>query len=238
MQWKHRTKLSWLQERQKHLTASDIYSLIPYTKTGRPKKITEDDYLKIWVKKQVQLTEDDCLSFGAAARGHLLEPYAVDSFNASYPGFNLKHIDDELYCSAVSTYPYSLAWSPDAITDDETVAGEVKSYSAERHIATIYTDKMECEERWQLATAMTVTPSIERGFLILYNPDLYKCQLAWKSYTREELANEIDIIVEVEESFNDWVCEIELDLPEHAQSLWTPMAIENSILEKQKLNPI
>lgn len=238
MQWKHRTKLSWLRARQKHLTASDIYSLVPYTKTGRPKKITENDYLKVWAKKQIQLTEDDCLSFGAAARGHLLEPYAVDSLNAACPGLNLKHVDDELYCSTTSIHPYSLAWSPDAINDAETVMGEIKSYSAERHMGTICTNRMECEERWQIATAMAVTSSVMTGYLILYNPDLYKCQLAWKTYTREDLTDEIVLVRKIEKDFYDWVYEFELKMPRCAPSLWTPHAIENSVLEKQKLNPI
>ena len=34
MEWKHKCDLGWLTERQKYLTASDIKSLIPFTKTS------------------------------------------------------------------------------------------------------------------------------------------------------------------------------------------------------------
>ena len=43
MEWKHKCALAWMQERQKFLTASDVKELLPYTATGRAKKITEED---------------------------------------------------------------------------------------------------------------------------------------------------------------------------------------------------
>ena len=77
MDWKHKCSLDWLRERQRYLTATDVKSLIPVTKTGRPRKITDMERLKVRASKMVTLTEEDCWSYGAAARGHLLEPYAI-----------------------------------------------------------------------------------------------------------------------------------------------------------------
>lgn len=211
MEWKHKCSLRWLRERQKYLTASDVRSLVPLTKTGRPRKIDDIDRLKLLAKKQVELTEEDCWSYGAAARGHLLEPYAIDALNdflinRGAPRQMFFHWDDEL----ITRHGRDLAFSPDAMDipqlhDDfamPTRIAEVKCYSPDRHIVTAFTDKSEIEERWQIATAMTLLDTIEEAYLVLFNPSMRKNRLFVIQYTRNDLKKEIEMISKVE---LDWM---------------------------------
>lgn len=211
MEWKHKCSLDWLKERQGYLTASDIKNLIPLTKTGRPRKIDDIDRLKLLAKKQVRLTEDDCWSYGAAARGHLLEPYAIDALNDWFINRGATrqmffHWDDEL----ITLPGREIAFSPDAMDIPQlhnpdnmpTKIAEVKCYSPDRHIATAYMKKGEIEERWQIATAMHLLDTIEEAYLVLFNPSMDKNRLFVIQYTRDDLKKEIEVISDVE---LDWV---------------------------------
>lgn len=215
MEWKHKCSLAWMQERQKFLTASDVKALLPYTATGRAKKITEEDYLKVYAKKAVQLTEADCISRGAAARGHILEPFAIEEYNANCNKAmpKLYHWDDIVVNRGSQ---YHLAYSPDALdvsmqaSKEPISLGEVKCYSPERHLSVARMDKMKCEERWQVATAMAVSPTIKSARLILFNPDMKdkNNRLFVKSWARCELADEIKAIKDVEKKWLDFIDEI------------------------------
>jgi hypothetical protein len=211
MDWKHKCSLDWLRERQKYLTASDIKSLIPLTKTGRPRKIDDIDRLKLLAKKQVELTDDDCWSYGAAARGHLLEPYAIDALNDWFINHGAKkqmffHWDDEL----ISLPGREIAFSPDAMDIPQlhnqgmmpTRIAEVKCYSPDRHIATAFTEKDQIEERWQIATAMALLDTIKEAYLVLFNPSMRQNRLFVIRYTRSDLKKEIETISKVE---LDWM---------------------------------
>lgn len=207
MDWRHKCSLDWLKQRQKFLTASDIKSLIPFTKTGRPRKIDDMDRLKLYAKKQVELTEDDCWSYGAAARGHLLEPYAIDALNDWFIDRGATrqmffHWDDEV----ISLPERSIAFSPDAMDIPQlhnpdavpTKIAEVKCYSPDRHIATAFTERDKIEERWQIATAMALLDTIEEAYLVLFNPSMRKYRLFVIEYRRKDLEEEISTILKVE----------------------------------------
>lgn len=211
MEWKHKCDLDWLKKRQKYLTASDIKSLIPLTKTGRPRKVDDIDRLKLLAKKQVELTDDDCWSYGAAARGHLLEPYAIDALNDWFINRGATrqmffHWDDEL----ITLYGRDIAFSPDAMDIPQlhnngtmpTMIAEVKCYSPDRHITTAFTEKSQIEERWQIATAMALLDSIETAYLVLFNPSMKQNKLFIIRYTRDDLKKEIETILKVE---LDWM---------------------------------
>lgn len=211
MEWKHKCSLRWLKERQRYLTASDVRSLVPFTKTGRPRKVDDIDRLKLLAKKEVELTEEDCWSYGAAARGHLLEPYAIDALNDCFinhgaPGQMFFHWDDEL----ITLPGRNIAFSPDAMDipqlhNDGTMPtriAEVKCYSPEKHITTAFTKKNEIEERWQIATAMTLLDTIEEAYLVLFNPSMRKDRLFVIQYTRSDLEKEIEVVAKVE---LDWM---------------------------------
>lgn len=212
MKWIHQCDLNWMKARQKCLTATDVKDLLPVTKTGRKRTIDDESYIKVMARKLVNLTEESCISVGVAARGHILEPYAIELFNESFDFVQLNHWDD-LMVTKLEHEPFGLSFSPDAMDtemrDDANpkVIGEVKSYSAEKHMACGYTNKMDLEERWQLATAMAVRDSIEEAYLLFFNPSM-RNQLYVFDYDRTDLADEIEVVKKVEEDWLAWVASL------------------------------
>lgn len=200
MDWKHKCSLDWLRKRQEYLTASDIKLLLPVTKTGRPRKVTEADYLKVKASKLKELTEEDCWSYGAAARGHILEPYAIDEFNRTHADTRtFYHWDDVV----IDDGNGGIAFSPDGMdvpmgSSPKYATGivEVKSYSPERHLVTAHTPKDQIEERWQIAHAMAVRKNINDAWLLLYNPSM-QTKLYGIHYTRKDLEQEIETVSKV-----------------------------------------
>lgn len=218
MKWYHRVNQDWYKARKNFLTASDIKTLWPKTKTGRDRKITEVDYAKIYFEKSQEVRLDDCDSYDWAARGHILEPYAVKEFSRFREDKDkLYHWDDCL----IYRDNCLIAYSPDALNcfqvkevfgvKEDThvivphVVGEVKSYNASKHVETIMTPKDQTEERLQIATAMYTSPSIEEGYLILFNPEVQDAELAWKHWNRAELQKEIDTICKIEQSWKKFI---------------------------------
>lgn len=207
MKWEHKCSLEWLQQRQKHLTASDIKKLLPFTPTGRARKITDEDRMRVLSSKLANLTEDDCMSYGAAARGHILEPYAVSDLNNIIGKNMFYHWDDILVTGEVDPI---LGFSPDAADvpmsepfSSATAIAEIKSYSDEKHLCRYYGDKTKFEERWQIAHAMATRYNIDVGYLIFYNPRFYDSfsSLAAFMYTRVDLMKEIETIMTI---VDDW----------------------------------
>ena len=249
--WFHKCDLGWLRARQKYLTATDVKSLLPVTKTGRKRTIDDESYLKVLSNKMVNLTEADCVSVGAAARGHILEPYAIDRYNEEDLGNNtyLYHWDDIVV--AKNDAAFCLAFSPDAMDFEQfdtvdpvlkspnvKVIGEVKSYSPEKHMVAGYTLKDELDERWQIATAMAVCPSIEEAYLLFYNPSM-RNQLYIVDYDRCDLSSEIDMVLEVEDNWLVWIANLSY-LNNHYLvngKIDEEEAIIRSIMKREELNP-
>lgn len=203
--WVHECSLDWLKKRQEYLTASDVRQLIPVTKTGRERKVTDDDRLKVLASKMVELTEEDCMSYGAAARGHIMEPYALMLLKQMLGG-DIYWWDDEVIPKGGKG---GLAFSPDGLDVPDMgsihqadMVYEVKSYSPERHLATAYARRSQVEERWQIATAMAVMPELSEGWLVLFCPKLETDRLCVLHWYRDELRDEIAIIEKVE---SDWL---------------------------------
>lgn len=243
MKWEHCVDYEWFKARQDHLTASEIVKLVPFTKTGRARTVSDDDRLAIMAKKWANIDPDDCWSTGAAARGHILEPYAIEAYNqmvdeGGYSMPRLVHWDDQLiYDDSVKDPRGSLAFSPDALDvlpptqgvslpfssfspsaiREPRALGEVKCYGDDRHILTACADKMLLEERWQIATGMAVCPTIDDGYLILYNPRMRLRKLYVIHYTRAELAKELDIVEQVHE---DWVALLGAENDESRGKTW------------------
>lgn len=214
MKWEHTCSLDWLKARQHYLCASDIKRLLPFTKTGKARKVTDEDRLAVYADKIKILTAEDCISYGVAARGHVLEPFAIDSANKYLlPGDKLFHWDDIVIPSKF----LPIAYSPDALNvpsdgiptictnhDGHTI-GEVKCYGADRHLKTIATDMMEREERWQIATAMAADVNIDRAFLILFNPEIGEMNLHVSFYSRGSLMKEIQVVDKVADQWNQFI---------------------------------
>ncbi|WP_299315063.1 hypothetical protein [uncultured Halomonas sp.] len=211
MKWMHKVNPAWLEERKSYLSASDIKKLLPVTPTGRKRSqdAINEAYLKAWAEKQCGITEDDVTSFGPMARGHIMEPYAINEFNRLKVLIPLVHWDDMLI------HRNGVACSPDAldvempttgtsITDvPARLLGEVKSYNASMHYVTGLADKMELEERWQLATAFYVIETLEVAALILFNPNA-KHKMFTHIYTRDDLKDEIKSVEEISEEYRLW----------------------------------
>jgi hypothetical protein len=170
------------------------------------------EYLKVMSSKMVKLTDEDCMSYGAMARGHILEPYAIDTLNTML--FEMQGKDHEMFYwwddQLVSKGNRAIAFSPDAmdIPMDADPAraphaiAEVKSYGAEKHIVTAYTPKNQIEERWQIAHAMALCDTIDHGYLVLFNPKMKYRKIFVIRYDRDDLFDEITTILKVED---DWV---------------------------------
>lgn len=245
MNWKHKCSLDWLKARQGHLTASDVKSLLPVTKTGRPRKVTDEDRLKIYANKLIELTEEDCVSTGAMARGHLLEPYAVAELNIVLHKYNAKfqmyHWDDELVCANGR----SLAFSPDAMDVLQgsnpfkaTHIAEVKCYSPQAHLQSMRTVKEQLDERWQIATAMAVSPAIEDAYLVFFNPRMFDCKLLITHYSRKDLADEIDQVLKVEGEWDAFLSTLDFKASARYHSCNADERVIVSELERmQALNP-
>lgn len=214
MKWVHKCKIEWLAARQMFITATDIKDLLPVTKTGRKRTIGDEDYLKVLARKLAKISPEDCVSTGSAARGHILEPYAVDAFNREF-GKDMHHWDDAIVAKPMPG-AYNLAFSPDAMSieqpadtvvenigPDPIEIAEVKCYYPERHFVCGNTAKDKLDERWQVAAAMAVRSEISKAYVIFYNPSM-EAQLYVFEYSRKDLEDEIKTIAEAEALWHLW----------------------------------
>ncbi len=213
--WYHECNLDWMRARQSVLTASDIKDLLPVTPSGRKRIVDDLDRLKVLARKKVVLTKDDCISTGVAARGHIMEPYAIELWNANKHNSTLYHWDDVVVRESGSC----IGFSPDAcdiVQPDEgivfddveaiTTIGEVKSYSPEKHTACSHKRYSSAlEERWQIATAMYVCPNLDTGFLIFFNPDIPELAMTVRKYDRPSLRSEIEVIQKIVDDWRDFI---------------------------------
>lgn len=214
MKWEHKCSLDWLRKRQGYLTASDIKSLLPVTKTGRKREVGDLEYLKVMASKMVVLNEEDCMSYGAMARGHILEPYAIDALNKMLVEMQGEK-DHEMFFwwdDKLVTQPNRcIAFSPDAMDvpmsdnpEAPSAIAEVKSYDAAHHLMVAYTPKDQIEERWQIATAMALCPQIDHAYLVLFNPKMKYRKTFVIRFDRSELEDEIAMILEVERNWQEF----------------------------------
>lgn len=249
MKWEHRCSLDWLRERQQHLTASDVRALVPVTRTGRSRDVGDQEYIKVAASKMVELTEEDCLSFGAAARGHMLEPFAVDALNEILTEAQGPEHETFFWWDDKVLGDGTLAFSPDALDvpmgskDRPTAIAEIKSYSAERHLHTAYLPKELIEERWQIATAMASCESIDHGYLVLFNPSMKSRRLFVITFDRDELREEIEAVLKVRDRWVDFWESGPLSRHMPNDGIWMKTSqdersIIEEISESQRLNPV
>lgn len=203
MDWRHEVDAGWALTRKRFLTASDIVSLIPAYKALKKKDPSFSRVLSSQFAGKIGekcFAEVETKSFNAAARGHVLEPYAVDEFN-NLAKQNLLggvctmfHWDDIV----VSRQYDLMAFSPDAMSLPQpttenllvfdkrnkllnTLNGnegfpspseilEIKSYGAKHHAQCCAAKKMDLEERWQVAHAMAVCATVNAAYIMFYDP--------------------------------------------------------------------
>lgn len=212
--WKHDVSETWLLARRPYLTASEIKNLLAdykRIKAGKIDLMQAQQFAKVYGAKQQR--EIDTSSFGAMARGHVMEPFAVEDYNA-WRGSHFQWWDDCVIGNG------DLGFSPDALNiqqlpgvrlivdgDELKYKGgsapgptrllEIKSYEAGAHYQRkiAVAEHMPIDERWQVACGMAVCPTIEAGAVCFYAP---QCEDMFDvKYTRGDLEEEIDVISEI-----------------------------------------
>lgn len=214
--WRHHSSEEWMEARHGLLTASAITTsrgggLVAANKKYVPGKLNKD-FVKLWMKVNSD-GYDECDSTGWAARGHIMEPYAISEFNMMVKehGYEIpvmSHWDDTVIVSG------PCGFSPDGLDIEQTGKYlspridvvdmpknrqphrmiEIKSYTPEQHAAK-YVEGMH-PERWQMAFGMFVMPTIKEGYLVFYCPGS-PIPLHFTIYTREKLEKELDTIREI-----------------------------------------
>lgn len=213
-EWRHEVSETWLRTRKLYLTASDIKNLVKEHEricSGKVKLLESKIFAKLYGEKQSN--EIDVESYGAMARGHILEPYAIEDYNKLTHVSGMKHDihwwDDKIICRN------QVGFSPDGldiqqlpgtriICDDDhliyrdgRVPGpkrifEVKCYDGGKHFQKKIAEKKDLDERWQIACAMWVCPTIRVGTLLFYAPQC--CDMFWYTFFRKDLEEEIETI--------------------------------------------
>ena len=226
MRYEHEVSREWLLQRQRHLTASDIRKMLAdlrKLRDGKTDLLHCRSFAKVYGSKR-NLFPDTASPSSAAARGHFMEPHAVGEWAVSN-GTAMYHWDDFLLASGDTL----LAFSPDAL-DVPQPAGtcsfvdqigrfqdqdgtwhepksllEVKSYDDGAH----WQRKLDlvagvkADERWQVAVAMCVCPSIRSGTVMWYAP---QCR-DWfdVTYGRSELTAEMETVRFAERQWAEFV---------------------------------
>lgn len=209
--WQHEVSAEWLKARQQVLTATDVANLMPeykrYLKAGSP-DVPTPGFSALWCKKHSDVYLDT-ESTGAAARGHIMEPYAIDSWNMqASPRFY--HWDD-----CVITWGI-FGFSPDGLTIPQgqmypcidlnidkitsTESMEVKCYSPEQHMKAYIKERMCKDELMQAAMAFVVLDSLEIVRIVWFCPGAPISMFA-EEYTRDDLHDQIRWILEIGEVY-------------------------------------
>lgn len=226
MRYEHEVSLKWLVARQGYLTASDVCKMMADIRKLAADKIDVRhcrSFAKVLGSK-LNLSPDTQSPSSAAARGHFMEPYAVENWE-SVRQEGMVHWDDFLLASDRTL----LAFSPDAlnvrqpmgvlrvvdgdgrfVNDNDCYVSptsllEVKCYDEGAH----YQRKLDLmngvlpDERWQVAVAMAVCPCIERGTVVWYAP---QCR-DWfdTAFGREDLEEEIEIVLKASKWWQEFL---------------------------------
>lgn len=204
--WYHEVSVKWLEARRSVLTATDVAGLMPeykrYLKAHDPGKISPG-FAALWCQKH-STTDLDPSSMGPAARGHIMEPWAIDSWNAQMPGEKYFHWDDCIICNGM------FGFSPDAMESPQTTVDamlesrdfttervmEVKCYEPPKHMKSVIMGKMEHDELMQLAMAFVVLPTLEEARLLWFCPGA-PISMHTELYTRDDLHDQIRWIMEI-----------------------------------------
>lgn len=225
MDWRHEVSVDWLKARRDVITATELVGLMSgFTKLTKAQKAgtqVAPAFAALWGQKH-SVMDPDPVSYGAAARGHFMEPYAVEDY-VLLSGEEYYHWDDCIICNN------GLGFSPDAMDismkhnpthevrmdiskgkltsrhGGKTYIAEsmpkkileIKSYGIDNHMKNMVMDKMQLKERYQIAVAMMVIPTLEEGTLVQYCPQLESFSMFCRKYTRTDLEDDIAKLSEI-----------------------------------------
>lgn len=235
MDWCHEVSSEWAEARKRVIGATDIKELkVGFDKLSKAKREGMEIIPKFAAKIASKRMPDsqELVSYGARARGHVLEPYAVKAYNAHVdsqesPHLKMHHWDDFLIeRDGVGFSPDAMDFEQRKYFGDEVCAFvdvdagmlfgergehslptrilEVKSYEAKHHYEAMAANSKKLDERFQLATAMWVCPTIEEAVLFFYNPSVPH-QGFFRNYTRSDLKEEIEIVDSIIEAYKKQV---------------------------------
>lgn len=253
--WMHDVSAAWLEARRQVLSATEIRSLVPEYRRLMKKPLKPGEvspgFAGLWAEKNSDMELDTSSPSYAAARGHIMEPYAVESWNMQTgSGPSMFHWDD---CVIVRkgvgfspdgmntpqlTYYPSLMVRPDGMqlmhdgTDVQyspTEIMEIKAYEPKAHMkALLVEDKMARDELMQIAVAFYVLPRLQYAYLVFFCP---AAPLSMKVivYTRDELEDQIAMVGEIAGMYYRTA-----EVLEHmkAKQEWTSQFTEREIWEE------
>ena len=215
--WYHEVDPLWLEARKSVITATEIKSLVPEYNRAKKKGTLGDilpGFAALWAEKSSN-TMLDVVSRGAAARGHVMEPYAVGYYN-KYSDITMYHWDDSIIVNngmGFSADALDIPWEgfikltvkgnelQGPLLDGKQRLGpkhgvEVKSYEPAHHMKCCLKKKMEHDELMQLAVAFIVCPTLETMTLLFFCPGA-PIPMHMEEYTREELKELIEEAQEI-----------------------------------------
>lgn len=226
--WEFDVDPAWLEERKSVLTASEVAKLLPsWKKAVKAPGTISPEFAALWAEKNSDGLVDTSSPSQAAARGHVMEPWAIDAWNdnvasASSPLPTFHHWDDILVASD------GIGFSPDGMdtvqpegpvrldvakngkalkAPDGTLYKapshilEVKAYDPRHHMKCCITDRMSHDELFQLAMAFCVLPLLETATLLFFCPAA-PITMHYETYTREQLSKMIEIVGEIQGMWN------------------------------------
>lgn len=242
--WTHEVDSNWLKARQRVLTATDVSSLLPeykrYLKAGSPDKIMPG-FAALWAQKHYEGELDTGAPSPAAARGHIMEPWAVESWNKQCAPV-MHHWDDCVITNGL------LGFSPDAMDIPQstcvpridhaavqpTAIMEIKCYGVENHMKSIIEDKMEHKELMQIAMSFAVLPSLEKAYLLYFCPGA-PISMHVEEYTPDDLHDQCRWIVEIGEVFLKQAAMCK-KLPRKLEAKCTEQEVWDAFVEEQSAN--
>ena len=193
--WRHDVSDAWLRARKPYVSASGVARLLADSRKIEQGKLKlEESMAFARLYGESRNIDVDTASFGAAARGHVLEPYAIEEWNETFApeaGPKFEWWDDKVIAYG------DLSFSPDALDVPQlpgtrmvfgkgavkaadgsecrpTAMLEVKCYEVGSHFQrkalseTGRTDKLD--ELWQVACGMAACPTVKVGYLMFYAP--------------------------------------------------------------------
>ena len=222
--WKHDVSEDWLRARRDVLTASEIRSLLPEFKRmlKKPEDALSPGFFSFCGAK-LSGGIPDTSSSGAAARGHIMEPYAVEDWNLNN-GIKYYHWDD------IVIKRNGIGYSPDGLDIEQipemgvelwadnksgklkipgrdqtfrapTRAIEVKCYEPKAHMKSLIETKEERDERLQVAVAFMVLPKLKVVDVLWYCPEA-PVPMFSEYYEKKDLAAEIKVITAMLKMFH------------------------------------
>lgn len=218
MRWTHEVSAEWLRARRGVLSATDIVKLLPaYKRTLKKPPASGEivpEFAAVWAEKHSANEPETAAPSSAAARGHIMEPWAVKALNEEMHPAEF-HWDDAVIKHGL------LGFSPDALDimqpdgccdirildarfmgfEDVKVrqpkcGSEIKSYDAAHHMKCILEDRMAHAELMQIAVAFAVVPSLRVMSLVYFCPGA-PIEMWVERYEREELEEKIKLALDV-----------------------------------------